>query len=215
MTRRESEEILEAIWRANEENNYTLERVKKYCDISLTLEMVSMLEKENLITYKDDTISLTHKGKEVTSQIIRRHRLAERLLTDVLKMKVEHAESNACEFEHSLAEEVTESICTLLGHPKECPHRLPIPEGKCCREAREIITNVVVSLDKLEIGERAKVAYISTRIHSRLHKLISFGISPGVEIRLHQKFPSYVIRCEQVDIALEKEVVKDIFVWRI
>lgn len=142
--------------------------------------------------------------------VIRRHRLAERLLTDVLETKGD--EDSACKFEEILSEEVTDAICTLLGHPKECPHGQPIPEGKCCQKAKEVVESVVTTLDKIEVGESATVAYILTRNHPRLHKLMSFGISPGVKIKMHQKSPSYVIQVEETQLALEKEVVRDIYI---
>ena len=57
-------------------------------------------------------------------------------------------------------------------------------------------------------------AYINTTSHPRLHKLISFGLTPGVSIKIHQKSPSFVISCEQTELALEKDVARDIYVWR-
>ena len=58
------------------------------------------------------------------------------------------------------------------------------------------------------------MAYVRTKSHPRLHKLLSFGIGPGSKLTVHQKFPSYVISCEQTELALEKNVIEDIFVWR-
>jgi DtxR family Mn-dependent transcriptional regulator len=146
--------------------------------------------------------------------IVRRHRLAERLLADALKMTVQDVERDACEFEHVLAPEVTESICTLLGHPRECPHGRPIPEGDCCRAAKNVVDNVVISLDKLEAGQTARIVYLKTQSHPRLHKLLAFGIGPGARITVHQKFPSFIVSLDRTTLALEKEVAQDIFVWR-
>jgi DtxR family Mn-dependent transcriptional regulator len=170
------------------------------------------MKRENLLVIENEKVRLTEKGERAASALIRRHRLAERLLTDVLETGGRELEDAACKFEHILSEEVTDAICTLLGHPKECPHGLHIPEGNCCRKAKEIIGSLVKTLDKLEVGEAATVAYILTRNHPRLHKLMSFGISPGVKIRMHQKFPSYIIQVEETQIALEKEVVNDIYI---
>ena len=102
----------------------------------------------------------------------------------------------------------------MLGHPRVCPHGLDIPPGKCCEEAREVVDKVAVPASKLEVGECARIACIFPKNHSRLHKLMSFGVNPGVEIQLHQKSPTFVIRCEQSEIGLEKDVMDDIFVWR-
>jgi putative ABC transport system ATP-binding protein len=83
-------------------------------------------------------VELTPKGRQRAADIIRRHRLAERLFTDSLAMDSEtEIEQQACKFEHILSPEATDKICTFLGHPKTCPHGAPIPEGKCCREGAE------------------------------------------------------------------------------
>jgi DtxR family Mn-dependent transcriptional regulator len=132
----------------------------------------------------------------------------------VLNMSLNQAEEGACEFEHILQPQVVESICTLLGHPRECPHGAPIPEGPCCLEDKEVVDNVVVPLDRIEAGGTGKVAYIKTSSHTRLHKLISFGLTPGVTLKVHQKSPSYVISCEQTELALEEDVAREIYVWR-
>ena len=78
-------------------------------------------------------VEMTVRGRERAGNIIRRHRLTERLFTDSLHMesKTEIAEQ-ACKFEHILSREATDKICTFLGHPKTCPHGAPIPPGSCC-----------------------------------------------------------------------------------
>jgi putative ABC transport system ATP-binding protein len=78
-------------------------------------------------------VELTAKGRQRAADIIRRHRLAERLFTDSLAMDSEtEIEQQACKFEHILSPEATDKICTFLGHPKTCPHGAPIPPGRCC-----------------------------------------------------------------------------------
>jgi ABC-type glutathione transport system ATPase component len=79
-------------------------------------------------------LELTSKGRQRAADIIRRHRLAERLFTDSLAMDSEtEIEQQACKFEHILSPEATDKICTFLGHPKTCPHGAPIPPGRCCK----------------------------------------------------------------------------------
>jgi len=83
-------------------------------------------------------VDLTAKGRQRAADIIRRHRLAERLFTDSLAMDSEtEIEQQACKFEHILSPEATDKICTFLGHPKTCPHGAPIPPGKCCKPEAE------------------------------------------------------------------------------
>src|SRR3989442_862397 len=78
-------------------------------------------------------VELTPRGRQRAADIIRRHRLAERLFTDSLALESEsEIEQQACKFEHILSPEATDKICTFLGHPRTCPHGAPIPPGACC-----------------------------------------------------------------------------------
>ena len=83
-------------------------------------------------------VELTTRGRQRAADIIRRHRLAERLFTDSLAMDSEtEIEQQACKFEHILSAEATDKICAFLGHPKTCPHGSPIPPGPCCESRQE------------------------------------------------------------------------------
>jgi putative ABC transport system ATP-binding protein len=83
-------------------------------------------------------VELTPRGRRRAADIIRRHRLAERLFTDSLAMDSEtEIEEQACKFEHILSPQATDKICSFLGHPVTCPHGAPIPPGECCKRTRE------------------------------------------------------------------------------
>jgi len=208
-------EVLEAVWTLQEQDEATVENVIRNAGIPVSKNLLDALGRDGLLSI-DETgcVRLLPKGREMAEQIIRRHRLAERLICDVLGSHVEESEAAACEYEHLLAEEITNSICTLLGHPRCCPHNKPIPEGECCRQAREDLKPIVVSCDHLRVGESARVAYFSTREHSRLLKLSALGISPGISLRLIQKWPAFVVQCEETEIALEPDIAKNIYVWQ-
>jgi DtxR family transcriptional regulator, Mn-dependent transcriptional regulator len=213
-TAEEIAEVLETIWTLEEQEPPTIDKVVGNAAIKVSDELISTLSKEALITVDEGkNVRLLPKGREIAEQIIRRHRLAERLICDVLGVQVEESEAEACEYEHLLAKGITDSICTLLGHPRYCPHNKPIPEGECCRHARDEVKPIVVSCDQLSIGESARVAYLSTREHARLLKLSALGISPGIWMKLIQKWPAYVVQCEETEIALEPEVAQNIYVW--
>src|SRR5207244_1088787 len=78
------------------------------------------------------------------ADIIRRHRLAERLFTDSLAMDSEtEIEQQACKFEHILSPEATDKICAFLGHPRTCPHGAPIPPGPCCGRQAGFVSTAV------------------------------------------------------------------------
>ena len=148
---------------------------------------------------------------ERARRLIRAHRLAECLLQHVF---ARNSESGACEFEHIVSPEIVDSICTLLGHPKECPHGMPIPEGECCRCFARTAQSVIVPLTGLAVGQSARIAYINCREDQRLHKLDGLCIRPGVMVKVHQTYPAYVIECEGVSVALDKEIISNICVWQ-
>jgi putative ABC transport system ATP-binding protein len=101
-------------------------RVQNPCHEELTHTHVASAEGSVIVEF-------TERGKRRAEDVIRRHRLAERLFTDSLAMDNEaEIEQQACRFEHILSPEATDKICSFLGHPRTCPHGAPIPPGPCC-----------------------------------------------------------------------------------
>lgn len=91
------------------------------------------------------------------------------------------------------------------------------PDGKLTESGQQILQAIrtrLLSVDNLQLQEQARVAYISQRNYPRFQKLLSFGLAAGIPIKLQQRFPSFVIQCEETQIALEEDIVRDIFVWR-
>jgi len=66
----------------------------------------------------------------------------------------------------------------------------------------------------VEVGKEVKVAYINTRSNSRMHKLSHFGIIPGAFVSVHQRYPSFVIKCGNSQIALEEGIAQEIYAWQ-
>ncbi len=89
-------------------------------------EMIRKLEADGLLT-NDGGIELTETGKRLAQQVVRRHRLAERFLTDVLKLSWAEAHHEAGKWEHVMSDNVEEAMNNLLGDPTTCPHGNPIP----------------------------------------------------------------------------------------
>ncbi|MBV8052305.1 MAG: ATP-binding cassette domain-containing protein [Acidobacteriaceae bacterium] len=95
-------------------------------------------------------VDLTPRGRQRAADIIRRHRLAERLFTDSLALDSEtEIEQQACKFEHILSPEATDKICSFLGHPRTCPHGAPIPPGTCCGRVGEFSDNQIPRSERL------------------------------------------------------------------
>ncbi len=208
---RMKEEYLETLWYMSERDTRDYEYFKRETGADLDSGLIEELKADSMIEFDDNSISLTKKGRDFTRRLIRSHRLAERLVHDVLGAEFEEG---ACEFEHIINPDLVDSICTLLGHPRECPHGMPIPKGNCCIEHARIVESSVVPLDQLEVGESAKIAYVYAPNDQQLHRLENLLIRPGMTVKLHQRYPSFVIECENSHIALDERVVADIQVWR-
>lgn len=211
--KREKDEYLERLWTMKEEGTASLYALKENINAKFNPDVLDELSSEGLVDLdqENNSIILTAKGEDSARKIIRAHRLAERLLHDVLGGEFE---SGACEFEHTVTPELVDSICTLLGHPKECPHGMPIPEGECCKRCAKTAQSSIVPLRDLKVGQRARVAYINCKDDQRLHKIDGLRIRPGAFVKLHQRYPSYVIECEEANIALDEEIVANICVWK-
>ena len=220
------EEILEIIWmithdlnrksatfselyeKLQEEKGFSEEQTKSLLEGLITL---------NFIDITDSHLELSEKGYKRARRIIRSHRLYERLFSDVLRMDAAKIESVACVYEHIISEDVEESVCTLLGHPKECPHGLPIPLGSCCKQRISTISSIIAPVTELDIGEIGTIAYISSQDNREMDKLLAFGILPGNLIKLHQRMPRngpVVIQIDETQVALEKEIADQISVRR-
>lgn len=165
-----------------------------------------------VVSMEDDRCRLTSRGQVVARDVIRRHRLAERLLCDVLATEPQHLEKDACRFEHVLKDRVADNVCRLLGHPEYCPHGKPIPEGKCCRESRLDRIAEVGQLCDGRPGDEGTVAYLSTRDHRAVQKMMAMGILPGTTIKLIRRFPSYVFQVGYSQFALDRPLAEIIYV---
>ena len=208
-------EVIETIWTFEEKGKCTVDNVIKEHERApgyiVDDEILSELERSGLVKISGTEIALTAEGKSKAQPILRRHRLAERLLVDVLGMSFEAMEESACEYEHTLAPGLTEAICTLLGHPRECPHGSPIPVGDCCQRSENSVETFVKSLDALAVGDEIRISFIRKNDPVLMGKLVSFGVSPGKKIKIRQKFPAYVIQIENTQIALEQDIAAGIY----
>ena len=211
--KREKDEHIEQLYYMKEDGTNSIAALKNAMNEHYDTLIIDELALEDMIQLSEDsnTIALTEKGAGYARQLIRAHRLAERLLYNVLGGDFE---SGACEFEHTVTPELVDSICILLGHPKACPHGSPIPEGQCCRESCRTTQSSIVPSVELKVGQSARVAYINCKSDQQLHKIDNLCIRPGAIITLHQRYPSYVVECEGSNIAMDEQIASNICVWR-
>jgi DtxR family Mn-dependent transcriptional regulator len=157
-------------------------------------------------------LELLPDGEERARGIVRRHRLAEILFTQILEVEMKDAERSACEFEHILSERVVDRVCTFLGHPPTCPHGKAIPPGQCCSVYAKKVEPLISRLIDLPIGGSGSVVFIAPKSLSRLDRLAAFGVVPGTNVRLIERKPSVVFSCGQTSIAVEDEIGREIYV---
>lgn len=204
-----AEEILEALWIQTEEQG------NKPLDLGANRDdpAIEELVKLGFIRIDKDHIHLLDKGKSHAIVCVRRHRLAERLMVDVFDIKKKIMNEVSCKFEHLLHKGLEDNVCTLLGHPKICPHGKSIPPGKCCLGKKlKNSLKFVASLDQLDLKDKGQIAYLQAKDKNQMQKLISIGALPGVSIILLQKFPSYVFQIGESQFAIDKELAQSIYV---
>ena len=97
-----------------------------------TTRVLSRMADRHLVALQDGEAQLTPVGSQRARDVVRRHRLAERLFKDTFSVDETEAHTQACKFEHIISPELDARICTFLGHPTTCPHGNPIPPGDCC-----------------------------------------------------------------------------------
>lgn len=206
------EEALGVIWTSLQKGEDNFDKVAKKVQEGVEPNIIDKLLKKDYITKSFFKIKLTPIGEEIGKQLTRRHRLTERLLADVLDFNRALIEQVACNMEHNLSTDLADSICTLLGHPKQCPHGNPIPEGECCKKAIDTLESIVIPLSKADIGEEITLSYMVLKDKDFMNKLISLGLIPGATLSLNKKVPTFVIKINDTQIAISKEIADFIYV---
>jgi DtxR family Mn-dependent transcriptional regulator len=204
------EEILEFLWIQTQESNNQPD-IDSFRDNSAFQELVDL---GYIDVAKDSKAQLTSKGLKEARGCIRRHRLAERVMVDILDLKEDLVHRAGCQFEHALHKGIEEDICALLGHPKVCPDGRPIPPGECCKGIKKAPEALIVNLTELRVGSSGKIAYLHTQDKASLKKLMSIGALPGIKIKLLQASPSYVFEVGNSQFAVDKEIAGQIYVHR-
>ena len=171
------EEYCEAIYELREDDVDVIQaRIAERLEISrpAVSEMIRRLEGAGLVSI-DGAIKLTEAGNTLAEQVVRRHRLAERFLTDILELSWADAHAEAGKWEHVISEPVEKAMMRVLGDPTTCPHGNPIPGS-------DYAAPVTVTLDGLEPGSGFTVARIPEELEfapGLLKYLEESAIVPG------------------------------------
>lgn len=129
-------------------------------------------------------VKLTRSGLKIAVRVLRRHRLAERLLTDVLGMPWDEVHTEACMLEHAISDRVEERILKLLKEPTTCPHGQPIP-------ARDLSDPTVQGepLAQTPEGSRVVVLSVTEELPEILRYLAEIGMRPDTRLLVAKKAP--------------------------
>ena len=172
---------------------------------------VESLERKGLVTHKPYRgVKLTEKGQRLALDVLRRHRLAERLLTEVLRLDWSRVHDVACRLEHAFATDVVKPLEKVLGHPRTCPHGNPIPS-----ESGEVVEEGSLSLLKLEPHEKGIVIKVVEEHREILQYLTTLGLVPGAAVEMKQKDLSkgaIIVGVMDSNLVLDNEIASIIWV---
>jgi len=182
------EEYLEAIYRLQEKSGVArtsdLVNLLKVAPGTVT-NTVERLENEGYVThvpYKG--VKLTAKGLKIALQVVRRHRLSERLLTDILHVEWDKVHDVACRLEHGITDEIIKPLEEVLRHPKTCPHGNPIPtKGGGILEGK---SQPLAALNERDQGTIMKITEERADLLLYLNKI---GLTPGASLEVVEKAP--------------------------
>ncbi|MDQ7818972.1 MAG: metal-dependent transcriptional regulator [Armatimonadota bacterium] len=146
-------------------------------------EMLRRLEHQGLVRGAgEDGFHLTPAGLERATKVVRRLRLAERLLTDVLRLDLPRVYDEACKMEHVISEEVEARLADVLGHPCTCPHGLPIPGESSEPPPSHTLLDAGP-------GTRGRVAAIPEEDSAMVAYLAGLGLVPGAAVDVEEIAP--------------------------
>lgn len=211
------EEYLEAIYKMSLEDEGTViaARLAERMKVSppTAADMLRRLTDGGFITVgKPEGITLTKKGREEAERLVRRHRLAERLLTDVLGLKWEDVHEEACRLEHVISDQIEAKLIEKLGDPETCPHGHPIPGHK---RSRKRSGQPPRPLSSLSVGETAVIDKVAEEEPGLLQYLATLGLLPRAVISIREIAPfrgPMLVEVAGAQYALGQEVAAKIMV---
>jgi len=208
------EEYLEAIYKLEcEPERVTVSAVATHLGFSpaSVSQMVARLREKGLVADDDgDGIRLSAAGRREGARLVRRHRLSERLLYDLLHLPWERVHEEACRLEHAWSDESEERLVAELERPETCPHGHVIPyDDACPHEAAQR------SLADLVTGESGTISRVAEEQPELLHYLASLGLLPATKVRIESIAPfggPLLVKVGRSRYALGPEVARKILV---
>lgn len=194
------EEYLETIYRLSREAEpVPLSALAEWFGISPVSvnEMVRKMADRGLVSYEPYRgVSLTPQGRSRAETMVRRHRLWERLLTDVLDYPWDKVHDEACRLEHATSAELEKHLAAYLAGPRTCPHGMPLPgESSAALDAS-------LPLDALAVGQSARIVAVTDEDAAFLSVLDHAGLRPDAVVRVvHREPATHSLICLVDDVA--------------
>lgn len=186
MTTDSMEEYLETICKlSGEQSPVTLSALADQLEISSVSanEMIKKLVTRGLVTYEPyKGVTLTAEGQTQALRVIRRHRLWERFLADVLGIPWDRVHEEACQLEHATSSLVEEKLAQFLNEPETCPHGYPVESADCCCEEG-------FPLSEMGPGQRAVVLRVVEHNADLLRYLAELELRPQAAIKVEEVAP--------------------------
>ncbi len=214
MLTKTKEDYLEIIFHLESEGRaVSIKEISSHLKISpaTASEHLEKLAQEGLIKRMPDRgVALTASGKKIALDVVRRHRLSERFLTDKLGVKWEEAHEEAHKLEHDISKMVGDKMYKMLGEPKTCPHGNPVPaaDGRIKEEPSKPLT-------EFERNDRLKIVKITDEEPKLLCYLATLGLMPRKQIRVEQKAPfngPIMVKVGNAVYALGRKIAESIWV---
>ncbi len=207
------EEYLEAIHELEEEGIVAIQaRLVERLEHTAPAvsEMIKRLREEGYLTVESRSLRLTATGKALAESVVRKHRLAERLLTDVIGLSWEKAHIEACRWEHVISDEVEARLVELLGNPTTCPHGNPIP-------GTVGTTLDLTALSDAHGGDHVRLERVTERVEIDTESLVylsDHGFVPGVEATVSSRAPDGTLTLDLGDhsVALGPALAQQLYV---
>ncbi|MBU1226811.1 MAG: metal-dependent transcriptional regulator [Actinobacteria bacterium] len=159
-------------------------------------EMVRKLQEEGMIAETTGAVGLTEAGRVLAESVVRRHRLAERFLSDLLRLPWVTVHAEAAAWEHVISHDVEVALREVMGDPKTCPHGNPIP-------GMGYVAPEMTSISEMQIGQSGTVERISQELEGDLEMMAFLdesGIRPGLVIEVVGRTPHDVMTLRPVGL---------------
>jgi len=198
------EEYLEAIYRLTEKGepaHLTLLAERLAISSVSANEMVRKMAERGLVTYEPyKGVALTPAGRQRAESMIRRHRLWERFLTDVLRFPWHQVHEEACRLEHATSDLLEEYLTAHLAQPGSCPHGIPFPGGESSLEKS-------LTLAELPTTRTGRIVAVMNEDAAFLSALDRAGLKPGALVEMVQVEPA--MQSVTIRIAGERNTIAE------